>query len=81
MIISHATAIWRKRNTPVVSIHRYLVNKGYSLRFLHKVCILVKNKINQAYILCIYINVKKSANLKEKVQNLIYNFLLINFPD
>ena len=29
MIISHATVIWRKRNTPVISIHRYLVNKGY----------------------------------------------------
>ena len=31
MIISHATVIWRKRNTPVISIHRYLVNKRYPL--------------------------------------------------
>ena len=29
MIILHATVIWRIRNTPVISIHRYLVNKGY----------------------------------------------------
>ena len=43
----------------------------YSLSFLRKVCILVKNKVNQTYILCIYINVKKSLNLKEKVLNLI----------
>ena len=29
MIMSHATVIWRKRNTWVISIHQYLVNKGY----------------------------------------------------
>ena len=32
MIISHATVIWRKRSTPVISIHRYLVNRGYIAR-------------------------------------------------
>ena len=39
MIISQVTVIWRKRNTPVFSIHRYLVNKIYSieLRF-YKQC-------------------------------------------
>ena len=30
MIITHATCIWRKRNASVFSIHRYLVNKGYT---------------------------------------------------
>ena len=32
MIISHATVIWRKRNALVISIHRYLVNKGYNIQ-------------------------------------------------
>ena len=29
MIITHVIAFWRKRNAPVISIHRYLVNGEY----------------------------------------------------
>ena len=39
---------------------------NYSLSFLRKVCILVKNKINQTYILCIHVNVKKISGFKGK---------------
>ena len=40
MIISQATVIQRKLNTPVISIHRYLVNKGYKV-FLFFFCVVL----------------------------------------
>ena len=48
MIISHATVIWRKRNTPVISIHRYLVNKGY-------VCVCMSVSVSLHMYVCMYV--------------------------
>ena len=57
MIISHATVIWRKRNTPVISIHRYLVNKGYTGIY----CFVGSTKFQDAaiYIRTFIVNVIK----------------------
>ena len=46
MIISHAIVIWRKRNTPVISIHRYLVNKGYVILYLGNKVAFIKTLMN-----------------------------------
>ena len=79
-----------KVNTPRLKYRSFLFNlcihvciergkendNNYSLNFLRKVCILVKNKVNQTYILCIYIHAKK----KGKILNLIYIYIANYFP-
>ena len=78
MIISHAAVIWRKRNTPVTSIQRYLVNKGYTCKDRLSCTVYVTNehKVHQFMLLISFCIDQTPENFKMKQTSVVHNIFL-----